>query len=67
MLDIIRGRARFYREIVLKSDLRIGLFTFAAIAQVLERELGRSVELGTMRSLRRPRHNEILDQMVEAF
>lgn len=56
-------------DIILDLDphRQIGLFAFAGIAEFLESELGRSVDLGTMCSLRRPRHNDILDEMVRAF
>ncbi len=51
----------------LDPERHIGLFAFAGIQEFLEAQLGRSVDLGSMRSLRPGRHDEILAELVEAF
>lgn len=56
-------------DIIIELDPQrhIGLFAFAGIQHFLEEQLGRTVDLGSMRSLRQGRHDEILAELVEAF
>ena len=51
----------------LDPDRHIGLFSFEGIRQILEAQLGRDVDLGSLRSLRPGRHDEILRELTEAF
>ncbi len=51
----------------LDPERHIGLFAFAGIQEFLETKLGRRVDLGSMRSLRPGRHDNILSELVEAF
>ncbi len=51
----------------LDTECHIGLFGSVEIQQVIESELGRDVDLGTMRSLDLDRRDDILSERVEAF
>jgi predicted nucleotidyltransferase len=56
-------------DIVLDLDpnRHIGLFAFESIREILEAQLGRKVDLGSLRSLRPGRHDDIIRDLVEAF
>jgi len=56
-------------DIILDFDpeRHIGLFQSVDIQQFLESELGRDVDLGTMRSLHLHRRDDTLSELVEAF
>jgi predicted nucleotidyltransferase len=56
-------------DIVLDLDpeRHIGLFALESIREVLEARLGRNVDLGSLRSLRPGRHDDIIRDLVEAF
>jgi len=51
----------------LDPERHIGLFAFEGIQQFLEIQLGRNVDLGSMRSLQPGRDDEILGELIEAF
>jgi len=56
-------------DVVLDLDpsKQIGLFQFAALAQVLEKALGCRVDVATRASLRPGQHDEILEDLHEVF
>ncbi len=69
--SVARGDAVQESDIDIILDLdperHIGLFAFEAIQQFLESQLGQNVDLGSMRSLQPGRHDEIVQELVEAF
>lgn len=51
----------------LDPDRHTGLFALESIREILKTQLGRNVDLGTLRSLQPGRHDEIFRELVEAF
>ncbi len=51
----------------LDPEREVGLFAFVGIGQLLEREIGRHVDVMTRRSIRPGRHDGILAELREVF